>query len=92
MIKVIWPHNISLNYWAASLVTDYPNEHLPILETEDTWQEWATIVANTGAFQRANIPAPITFKEGVKKEIFSDWQKWAKTVYTILSDNYNISE
>jgi hypothetical protein len=92
MIKVVWPFNINLKYWAACLVSDFPNENLPVLEDEKQWQEWGTIVANTGAFQRANIPAPLSFKEGGRKEVFTDWEKWAKIVYTILSDNYNVTE
>lgn len=92
MIKVIWPFNITFDYWAACLVSDFPNENLPLPGDEKQWQEWGTIVAGTGAFQRAHIPAPLNFKEGVKKEVFTDWQKWAKVVYTILSDNYNTTE
>ncbi len=92
MIKVVWPFNISLSYWAACLVADFPEDGLPILEDENNWQEWGAIVANTGSFQRANIPSPLVIKEGEKKELFPDWANWAKVVYTILSDNYNTQE
>lgn len=92
MIKVIWPQNITLKYWAACLVSDFPAENLPILEDERSWQDWGTQVAATGIFQRASIPSPLTFTEGTKKEVFTEWDKWAKVVYTILSDNYNIPE
>ncbi len=92
MIKVIWPERISLNYWASSLVSDYHNENLPILDSDENWQEWATIVANTGIFLKANVPAPVQIKDGQKKEIFSEWDKWAKIVYTIMSDEYSITQ
>ena len=92
MIKVIWPHNITFKYWAACLVADFPNENLPIPDDERNWQEWGTIVAGTGVFQRATIPVPLSFKEGTKKEVFTDWEKWAKIVYTIMSDNFNVIE
>lgn len=92
MIKVVWPERITLNYWAACLVSDYGDENLPKLEDDNTWQEWATIVANTGLFLRAGIPAPLTVKDGVKRETFKDWDKWAKVVYTILSDDFNLPQ
>jgi hypothetical protein len=90
MIKVVWPYNISLKYWAACLIADFPEEGLPILEDEANWQEWGTQVAATGIFQRAAIPSPLSFKKGNKEEVFTDWNKWAKIVYTIMSDEYNI--
>lgn len=92
MIKVVWPERISLNYWAASLVADFRNENLPLLDSEENWQEWANIVANTGIFLKAHIPAPVQLKDGQKKEIFSEWDKWAKVVYTIMSDEYSIPQ
>lgn len=90
MIKVIWPERITLTYWAACLVSDYSTENLPKLEDEESWQEWGTIVANTGIFLKASIPSPLSTKDGEKKEVFKEWDKWAKVVYTILSDEYSI--
>jgi hypothetical protein len=92
MIKVIWPVNINIKYWTACLIADFPNENLPSLDDEKNWQEWATIVAGTGVFQRAAVPSPLSFKDGERKEVFTEWQKWAKVVYTLLSDNYNVTE
>lgn len=92
MIKVIRPERISLNYWAACLVADFPSENLPILESDEVWQEWGTIVANTGIFLRAHIPPPLTIKQGEKQQVFADWEKWAKVVYTIMSDDYSIPQ
>jgi hypothetical protein len=86
MIKVIWPEYISLKDWAAALVTDYPNEYLPLLEDENNWQEWGTIVISTGMFERAGIPAPFSIAQGLKKDNFENWQAWAKVVYTNLSN------
>jgi hypothetical protein len=90
MIKVILPERITLNYWASCLVGDYPSENLPILQYDENWQEWATIVANTGIFLKARVPAPVIIKDGSKKELFKEWDKWAKVVYTIMSDEYSI--
>lgn len=92
MIKVVWPERITLTYWAACLVSDYNTENLPKLEDENSWQEWGTIVAGTGIFLKASVPAPISTKGGEKKEVFKEWDKWAKVVYTILSDEYSIPQ
>ena len=79
---VIYPEYIDLNYWAAQLVANYPNENLPILDNEDKWREWAMTVISSGTFAKVGIPAPFSIKEGSKKEEFSTWQEWAKIVYT----------
>ena len=81
---IIWPEYISIKDWAANLVYDYPKEHLPILEDEEKWEDWAAIVAGTGVFARNDIPAPFSFEEGEKKQEFKDWQEWAKTVYNLM--------
>ncbi len=87
MNKVIWPENISLKYWAACMVADFKNEILPILNDENDFEKWGTIVAGAGIFNRAGIPAPSIITSGKKDE---KWIKWAKIVYTIMSDEYNI--
>lgn len=92
MIKVIRPERISLNYWAACLVADFHSENLPVLETDETWQEWGAIVANTGIFLKAHVPSPVIVKQGVKTDQFKQWDAWAKVVYTIMSDDYRIPQ
>lgn len=84
-MKVIRPEYISLKDWAGALVADYFNEPLPILENEEKWEEWGTIVATTGVFATNNIPAPSKINEGRKSSGFKDWQEWAKAVYSLMS-------
>lgn len=86
MIKVIQPEYISLSYWAATLVSDFSNEYLPLLENETKWQEWGAIVCNTGIFGRANVPSPLSIVQGVKRESFKDWQEWAFIVYSLVNN------
>lgn len=89
MNKVIWPERISLKYWAACLVSDFKNETLPILLDENDFEKWATIVAGSGIFRRAAIPPPTFITSGPAGE---KWIKWAKIVYTIMADEYNITK
>lgn len=89
MIKVIWPERISLNYWSSCLVSDYRNENLPILNNENDFEKWGKIVATTGIFARAGVPLPSIIKTGTKDE---KWVKWAKIVYTLMADEYNINK
>lgn len=88
---MVWPEYIGLKDWAACLVIDYPNEYLPLLENEDKWQEWGAAVVNTGIFAKANVPSPFSIKEGQKKENFTDWREWAKTLYIILTNEQNLN-
>lgn len=86
MIRVIWPERITLRYWANSLVADYYTENLPILDNEKDWQKWGALVAGTGIFLAASVPSPITIGTESK---FKKWDDWAKTVYIIMSNEYN---
>ena len=48
------------------------------------WQDWASIVINTGVFARANIPPPTSVSQGSNQENFKTWSDWAKVVYSIM--------
>lgn len=84
---IVWPEYIDIKDWAASLIADYPDEYLPILEDADKWQEWASVIAGTGVFARNEIPAPVTVESAGKKEEFGSWQEWAKTVYNLMMNS-----
>ncbi len=90
----VYPRYISLKYWTATVVNDYSNECLPILTNEEEWEEWASIVASTGAFLRAGVPSPSSVKRGIKEKNFKDWEGWAKVVFNIMDaedSNININ-
>lgn len=84
---IVWPEYIEIKDWAANLIADYPDEHLPILDDADKWQEWGNAVAGTGIFARNEIPAPLSFELGQPKEDFPNWQEWAKTVYNVMMNS-----
>lgn len=83
---VVWPEYISLRDWSSRLIADYTREQLPLLDNEDDWQEWAALVATTGIFERAGVPAPFEISEGQEKPLFTAWEDWAKIVYMVISD------
>lgn len=82
---MVMPKYITLKNWAGSLNIDYPNDILPILRNEEEWEEWATIVANTGTFKNAAIPTPASLKKEQNNNEPSNWNEWAKTVYYIMN-------
>lgn len=89
MNEIIYPQNITLKDWADNLVGSYSHEFLPILDEhdiEEKWKAWGAIVAGTGFFARANIPAPFEIKEGKLKDNFTSWEEWARTVYAIINN------
>lgn len=86
MIRVIYPERISLTDWADNLLADYYFEDLPKLQDENKWQEWAAKVAGTGSFLAASVPSPISKDTDIK---FKKWEDWAKSVYLIMSNEYN---
>src|SRR5271154_5920017 len=81
----VYPKYISLKYWAATVVSDYDNESLPLLGNEEEWKEWGNIVAGTGIFLRASVPSPASIVRGKNQDNFKDWQQWARIVYNIMN-------
>lgn len=84
---IVYPEYIGLKDWAASLFIDYPKEFLPQLVDEDHWQDWGACLISTGVFSRAGLPSPFDYKNGPRKDNFSSWQEWARTVYMILEQD-----
>lgn len=87
MIKVIWPEYIELKNWAAALIIDFSDENLPILDDEEKWQEWGTVIAGTGIFAKGGVPSPVSIREGRKSVSFDKWDEWAKIVYNIMAND-----
>jgi hypothetical protein len=85
MAFIVDPRYISLKNWAASLVVDFPNDIVPILEDENKWEDWANNVIGIGSFAKAGLPPPfIITQPGVRKPNFQKWEDWAKVVYSIM--------
>lgn len=83
---MIFPEYIGLKDWFASLIIDYPQENIPLLENEDDWPEVGAALVSTGVFAKANVPSPFTIAEGKKKQNFQDWTDWAKTMFIIMTN------
>ena len=79
---MVMPKYITLKNWAGSLSIDYPNDVLPVLKEDEEWEEWGTIVANTGSFKNAAIPTPGSLRNNDKP---TDWTEWATVVYYIMN-------
>jgi len=83
-MNVVWPQYISLADWSSRLIADFTDEQLPLLDDEQNWEEWGTLVATTGIFERAGVPVPFDTEEGRKRSLFPSWEEWAKTVYMLI--------
>ena len=83
----VYPKHISLKYWAATVLSDYSNEPLLILNDETQWTKWAEVVAGTGSFFNAGVPSPLKQKED--KSLYTDWVDWANVVYNIMNSTIN---
>ena len=89
-MSIVWPEYITLNNWGGALVADYPDSYLPLLKDETKWKEWGAAVVGTGVFARQGVPSPFSINQGVKKESFKNWQEWAKVVYLIVNNEFNL--
>ncbi len=75
---MILPLGISLRTWANNLIIDFPDDDIPILQSEDEWKQWAQQLIQCDTFGDNNSPGP---------EDFRDWLTWAQAVYYTNTDN-----
>lgn len=72
---MIMPIMIPLLEWANSLLIDFPDDNLPILEKEEDWKEWGENLKLSDNF--SNIPTTYGYDN------FNDW---AYEVYYIMEN------
>lgn len=78
MTTIVQPVGISLSYWAATLVQDFPESNIPILYNEDNWQRWGNQLSAVTEFLEQDVPGT---------EGFSDWNSWADAVFQCMQDS-----
>jgi hypothetical protein len=69
---MILPEYISLRDWADSLITDFPNDNIPILYNEEEWKEWGNDVIYETHFENLNAPST---------DLYDNWKDWAYALY-----------
>lgn len=72
---MIIPDYSTLKQWAASLVEDFEEDNIPLLEDEDQWKEWGYLLMEVPAFIGKGAPSP---------QGYENWKSWAKGVYLVL--------
>lgn len=73
---LVQPDRIGLLDWAASLLTDMPQDDVPALYDEKDWQSWAMALYNCPTVARTNPPDPTAY---------GDWRSWAVQFYGFIS-------
>lgn len=89
---VVYPEYINLSDWSARLIESYPKQHLPLLEDEEQWIDWAATVASTGVFAKNNVPLPFEYDNKGKKNNYENWEDWAKKLYNIMINSKDFDE
>jgi len=65
---MVTPEFIEFDRWAASLVTDFPRDDIPIPPPEAEWHAWARVVASRPTFVKNLAPWP---------DDYEGWREWA---------------
>jgi hypothetical protein len=80
---MIVPKHISLHNWAASLVIDFPDDDIPLLDDfDDNWQKWGAALVQCNSFGINNAPSPDLSLNKRKQ----DWHEWAMMIYLTMID------
>lgn len=70
------PINTTVEFWADSLVIDFPYDNVPKLMDERNWREWGDSLVQENTFSDNGAPPTKTFTK---------WEEWATAVYNALS-------
>lgn len=63
------PTNITLAEWSQRLIDTYPEEQIPLLSSENAWQDWANSLRLVQLFAGALL---------ADARQFADWREWAE--------------
>ncbi len=74
---MIMPDSSSLSTWSSSVITDFPNDNVPILDDEEKWREWGDTISSCQTFATQACPATHNYE---------DWKSWAQDVYFSMSN------
>lgn len=67
-MTAIIPDNIDFVAWASQLRDSYPNEQIPIVNKENDWREFFSMLLYNRCFSQYHLP----YVDG-----FSNWRDWA---------------
>lgn len=71
------PKYVKIEEWAASLLIDFPNDDIPILQDEKDWKDWGNRLVEIPTFLNSGAPSTVHF---------DDSQKWMDAVYFTMSN------
>lgn len=76
--KVIIPRDISILQFAHSLIVDFPDDDIPILEDEKDWKEWGDYLIQCDSFAKNGSPST---------QGFDDQQSWMSAVFSTMANS-----
>lgn len=71
------PIGVTLKYWWDSLVIDFPNDNIPILDDEKDWKEKGSFLVQEIDFAIQNAPSSV---------LYEDPFDWAMDVYRSMNN------
>lgn len=60
--QTLLSNGMTLERWAALLVTAFPHDNVPQLLNPDDWQSWGAQLSQEPTFETAGCPAPAGFE------------------------------
>jgi hypothetical protein len=71
------PKLATLKQWAASLIIDFPNDEVPLLQQEQDWREWGDALIQEGSFSRNGAP---------DTRLYQNWTDWAEVIFYAMAN------
>lgn len=75
---MIWFKEISLKVWADTVVRDFGEDNVPVLDEEEHWQEWGNRLIQEPSFTKAGCPPTTGFERA---------EDWAQAVCGAMADH-----
>jgi hypothetical protein len=62
--------------WAATVVYDFPQDPLPVLQNVDAWVPWAQLVSQAPSLRQYEVPDPT---------YYDDFGTWATDLFKVAT-------
>lgn len=61
------PIDVTVKFWMESLVIDFPDDNIPLLEDEKDWKDVGSFLVQENSFAIQGAPSPASYEKA------SDW-------------------
>lgn len=75
---MIIPNLTSLKNFSSSLIIDFPDDNIIILDDKNNWKEWGDQLVQSESFIQNSAPGT---------QNYNNWKDWAQDLFFVMNNN-----